>query len=362
MGKKVTMQQIADFLGVSKFVVSKTISGKQGVSKETRKKVLDAAAQLGYIVPNGFVEEQAWEVNDPNAYAVEERADSNIFLVIMQNVHVQTRESPYWGEIIDGIASSIEKNGYKMVLLSEIYTENIGRLVNLREFSGVITVGFVSTSILIEISKSGLPLVMIDHEDPLIPCDTIFSNNFDASFQLTNYLLGMGHTRIQFVGDIHYSRSFYERFNGVRACLKDKDIDNDFSSQLLNMKGENFHQQFYDWRSGQPERMLPTAFVCANDQIATTMICLLMEAGYKVPLDVSVTGFDNTKLSYTTFPTITTVNVAKKDMGKRSVEILVRRIHEKDAALEKIIILGNLVIRESTGKVKEIAVARKSEP
>lgn len=271
----------------------------------------------------------------------------------MQNVHVQTRESPYWGEIIDGIQSAIEKHGYKMVLLTEIYTENVGKLVNLKEFSGVITVGYVSTNILLDIHHSGLPLVMVDHEDLLIPCDTIFSNNFDACFQLTNYLYGLGHRKIQFVGDIHYARSFYERFNGVRNCLEDKGLGTSFSKQLLTIKGETFYDQFYAWMREQTKETFPTAFVCANDQIASTVIELLKEAGYRIPEDVSVTGFDNTTLSYTVSPTITTVDVAKRDMGRRAVETLLRRIREQDAAWEKIMLMSSIIYRESTGLAKE---------
>lgn len=348
MAKKVTMQQIADYLGVSKYVVSVALSGKKGVSEETRKKVLSTAAKLGYIPsPAGPLDDSA-----QHSDAASKPKREHLFLVIMQNVHVQTRESPYWGEIIDGIQSTIEKHGCKMVLLTEIYTENLGKIVNLREFSGVITVGYVSSDILLEVKASGLPLVMVDHEDLLVPSDTIFSNNFDACFQLTNYLYGMGHRRIQFVGDIEYARSFYERYNGVRNCLKDKGLEPPYSEELLHIKGETFYEQFHAWMSQQTEETFPTAFVCANDQIASTVISILTEAGYRIPDDISVTGFDNTTLSYTASPTITTVDVAKKEMGKRSVEVLMRRMCEKDAALEKIILMSNIIYRESTGRAK----------
>lgn len=351
VSSKVTMQRIADYVGVSKYVVSKTLSGKKGVSKETRKRVLKAAAELGYVAPqkpNTGVK----NIEDTASPKAEDRSDKNMYLVIMQNVHVQTKESPFWGEIIDGISSTVDKKGCKMVLLTEINTGSIQRVVHLSEFAGVITVGYISTNILIEIMNDGLPLVMIDHEDSLIPCDTIFSNNYDASFQLTNYLIGLGHQRIQFVGDIHYSRSFYERFSGVRDCLKDKDMDNDFDERLTNIKGNNFYDEFNSWTSSQSEDTFPSAFICANDQIARTVIDLLTEGGYQVPADVSVTGFDNTTFSYTASPTITTVNVARKEMGKRSVEILMKRIQEKDASLEKTMLIGHMIHRESTAPVK----------
>jgi len=348
MAKKITMQQIADYLGVSKYVVSKALSGKEGVNEETRKKVLETAGQLGYSAKKkGRVNEQGDQQSiQANSEPTEKK--EKVVLVIMQNVHVQTRESSYWGKIIDGISSTIEKYGFQMVLLTEIYIGNIGSVVNLNGFVGVITVGYVAPKILLDIEKNALPIIMIDYEDPLIPCDTVFNNNFDASFHLTSYLHGLGHKKFQFVGDIQYSRSFFDRYNGVRSCLESKGLFTPFSTELLSIKGANFNQQFNDWLSVQTEMTLPTAFVCANDQVASTVISLLQSAGYSVPLDFSVTGFDNTDLSYNQSPTITTVNVAKFELGKRSVEFLKRRLNEQNASYEKLLISGQLVLRDST--------------
>src|SRR5690606_2955624 len=132
---------------------------------------------------------------------------NQVVLVLMPNVRFQTKESSYWGRIVDGISAGLDRLGFGMFVVTENNVESLSRVLNPEGFVGVISVGVVSTTLLLEIHRLNLPLVMIDYEDPLIPCDTIFTNNFDSSLSLTNHLIGLGHKRMQFIGDIKYSRS-----------------------------------------------------------------------------------------------------------------------------------------------------------
>ncbi|WP_088104080.1 LacI family DNA-binding transcriptional regulator [Halalkalibacter urbisdiaboli] len=351
MAKKVTMQQIADYLGVSKFVVSKALSGKEGVNATTREKVFEAASKLGYFAQKNK------KVNQIKLDQGEKRFDRGTdkkqsVLVLMPNIRFQNRESRYWGKILDGLSSALDNLKYGMVVVTENNVENLSHALNPKGFIGVVSVGVVSTALLLEVNRMGIPLVMIDHEDPLLPCDTIFNNNFDCSMNLTNHLIGLGHTNIQFVGDVQYSRSFYDRFLGFRSALESNNLPFNKEDVLVGVEAEHVVEQMDLWLSKVNRKSLPTAFVCANDDIAKSVTRALEDAGYRVPGDVSIAGFDNMEFTYTMSPTLTTVDVAKQDLGIRAVEMLIRRIQQHDAPFEKLLLAGAIMLRESTIRLR----------
>lgn len=365
MFKKITMQQIADHLGVSKFVVSKALSGKDGVSETTKERVLQAASQLGYFSQkNTYVKAMKLE-QLPKVPA----AGKQSVLVLMPNIRFQTKESLYWGRILDGIASRLEEDGYGMVIVSEQSVDHFVHFLNPNGILGLIGVGEISTPLLLEVHRIGLPMVLVDHEDMLIPTDTVFTNNYECMYRLTKNLIGKGHKHLCFIGDISYSRSFKDRFLGFRSALEEQEDTERGTGAGMDMNGskegclfsvEGFeHEQFQEpikqWANKRLKaRTLPTALLCANDEIAIGAVNALQELGVAVPLDVSVTGFDNIDDSFRMTPALTTVHVPKESLGKRAVERLLGRIASKAEPMEKLLLAGELLYRESTAQAKHL--------
>ncbi|WP_058303656.1 LacI family DNA-binding transcriptional regulator [Gorillibacterium timonense] len=346
MTKKVTMQQIADHLGVSKFVVSKALSGKGGVSTAAKERVLEAAAQLGYFTQHngnrlrGKREEKAPKLPTPK----------HSILVLMPNVRYQTMDSTYWGKIIDGISANLSEYGCGMVILSEQKVENLRNILNLDGILGMIGVGVISSAILLEIHRLGLPMVLVDHEDSLIPADTLFLNNIDSMNRLTRHLLAIGHRNLQFIGNVGFSRSFQDRFAGYRAAMEEAGLTLGGEAHgYLSLDGlDHYEDQLVPWLSSKKEEgRLPTALVCANDSIALGAIEALTRLGLSVPDDVSVTGFDNIEDSVWSSPPLTTVHVPKEALGRRAVRQLMDRIHAGKDPYEKILLAGEIVYRGS---------------
>lgn len=341
MSKKVTMQLIADYLGVSKYVVSRALSGKDGVSAQMREQVLRVASDLGYVNQR---KQRTSQITLENSFSV---SGKQTVLVLLQNIREQTPTSSYWGRVMKGVSEGLEKHGFGMVVVTEENPNHLKAIINPKGYVGIITIGMVATPLMLQVSQMEIPVIMIDHEDYLLSCDAVFNNNVDASEKMTNYLIGLGHQRIHFVGNIHYSRSFYDRWIGFRKALEILDQNFRFDSSLTNLsEGTLMLCQWIEERQGQLH--FPTAFVCANDQIARNLVGILEKKGVKVPDDVSVTGFDNKEVSYRYSPTLTTVKIAKKDLGKRGVEMLIRRLREKDAPYEKVLLEGEVILREST--------------
>lgn len=348
MAKKVTMQRIADHLGVSKFVVSKSLSGKGGVNETTRERVIQAASQLGYFTQkNAYVQ----NIKRPAQAAGGDRNKQSV-LVLMPNIRAQTQDSLYWGKIVDGIALALDQEGLGMVIVSEHRADNFVNILNPNGLLGLIGVGQISTSLLLEVHRIGLPMVLIDHEDPLIPSDTVFANNIDSMSRLSNHLMGVGHKLIHFVGNIRYSRSFRDRWIGFRSALEENGMTppsgDDEMLRLEEIDDEEMKEEFRAWIAKRKKnKSLPTAVACANDRIALSVSDALKEEGYSIPGDISVTGFDNIEDATRGVTPLTTVHVPKEAMGRAAVEKLLSRIHNPAAPLEKILIAADIVHRDS---------------
>lgn len=346
MSKKVTMQQIADHVGVSKFAVSKALSGKSGVSPDTREKIIHAATQLGY-----FAQKRNKATTGRASASKSQSGSRNTIIVLIPNVRYQTRQSVYWGRIIDGITGSLEEHHLGMMIVTEQITDNFSQLINPEAVLGLVGVGLISNQLLLEVRNLGIPFVLVDHEDPLIPSDALFMNNYECVRRVTNYLLGHGHRSLQFVGNIRFARSFQDRWLGFRSMLEEHHVPLDQDPRLLEFEGLNRSEMTEGlepvFRDLADRGAMPSAFVCANDSIAICVMTVLMKMGIDVPGQVSVTGFDNIDDAALSQPTLSTVHVNKEALGHRAVETLLWRIENPDSPKEKILLAGDFLLRQS---------------
>lgn len=348
MSKKVTMQQIADQVGVSKFAVSKALSGKSGVSPDTREKIIQAATQLGYFVQKRIRP----ALSRPQTNRPTGTTDRNTIIVLIPNVREQNRQSTFWGRIIDGVTNGLEQNHLGMMIVTEHISDNFTKLINPDAVLGLLGVGHISNQLLLEIRNLGIPFVLVDHEDPLIPSDVLFMNNYECLRRTTNYLLGNGHRNLQFVGNIRYSRSFFDRWLGFRTMMEEQEVALDQCRELLEFEGENRSEMTENLDAIVSkmieEDKLPTSFVCANDSIAICIMTVLLRHGIDVPGQCSVTGFDNIEDAALASPKLSTVHVNKEALGQRAVDTLLWRVDHPDEPKEKLLLAGDLLIREST--------------
>lgn len=345
------MQQIAEQAGVSKYAVSKALSGQPGVSEETRERIIRIAAQMGYFLQDREEQKVAQKRLRKADYA-------NTVIVLLPNVRMQSTTSSFWGKILDGVTNSLMDRGFGTILITEHSPENFLRVVNPSGILGLIGIGVISTSLLLEINKIGIPFVLIDHEDDSVLVDTVFANNFDSIRQLTHYLIGLGHRVLQFVGDPSFSRSFYDRWLGFRAAIEDSGLKLVQTERLVSNLGVTQSEQIAVLTDVLEEMVrqgtLPTAFVCANDALAISLLSVLEQLGIRVPEEVSVSGFDDIEDALKSTPQLTTVRVNKEMMGSRAVDLLIRRIRNSDAPRERLLICGEIVLRGSTATCKQL--------
>ncbi len=342
------MQQIADQLGVSKFAVSQALSGKPGVSDETRNRIIQAAAAQGYYSQRHTrgkarpVSLQEMEKKPP--------ALKNTVIVLIPNVRYQLPESAFWGKIADGVIAGLADRGIGSMVVTEHNSDRFLHIINPASVLGLVGIGLVADQIVLEIRNAGIPFVLIDHEDSLILSDTIFMNNYDSVHRLTEYLIYLGHKSLKFVGNPGYSRSFFDRWLGFRTALEEMRLPvQEAGDRLLQIEDDREVEDIL--KSMYARKSMPTAFVCANDATALHVLRTLAELGIRVPEDVSVTGFDNTEEAARLSPPLSTVDVPKTGMGRRAVELLLRRIENPDKPFEKMLIHGEFINRQSIAPV-----------
>ncbi|EES73700.1 sugar-binding domain protein [Paenibacillus sp. oral taxon 786 str. D14] len=351
MGKKITMQHVADAAGVSKYVVSKSLSGKGGVNPATRERVLQVAAKLGYRF-----HARPTNVSQGTVEAIGKTRKSTV-VVLLPNIRYQLRDSVYWGRIVDGITQELQMNGSRAVVITDQTADSFLSLVDEDNIQGFIGVGQVSTQVLQEAGKLEVPIVLIDHREPLVKSSELFANNRECVYHLTNHLLSLGHRFIYFVGNIDYSFSFLSRWNGYKDAMEEAGLPVSKHHPLSCLEGENRVEHTEQIRaileSWKGRNDFPTALVCANDAIAICAINALKSLNVRIPQEVSITGFDNIEDAFFTEPALTTVNVEKELMGRRAVQVLFNHMTHTNFPRETLYMSGSIVYRDSSGQAPQ---------
>ncbi len=224
MAQNVSMQQIADRLGVSKYTVSQALSGKEGVSEATRSEVTAMARALGYRIRKGTGIDEL--INRDLQSSQDE--EGHLPLVWIGLDERQAHEPTFWQRVKQGIEAGC--NEYKLQPYFFTFqrdrssTSSVKLLLGEADFqnvSGFIMVGKCPTETLLLINRKGLPIVLVDHEEPVILADAVLNANIEAGRMACHHLISQGCRSIVFVGRDSFAVSFRERFWGCRLALEE---------------------------------------------------------------------------------------------------------------------------------------------
>lgn len=331
MKKRITMQDIADRLNISKNSVSQALRGKEGVSEETRALVKRVAKEMGYEYPASRAKSRG-------------KPPKQIALIASD----RTFSLKFFGEIYLSIEQEALSRGMKLHIQS-VNKEQKERLllpsfIEEKQVDGVIILSHISTEYIQQIVATGIPTVLVDHHHPNIPADAVLTNNRFGAYVAVQHLLELNHTDIAFVGDVHYSPSYQERYEGYLLALKDYGMKPNEEWMFCQAKEDEAAIAGYI----RELKRQPTAWFCVNDGLGFFVSTGLQQYGLKVPDDVSVCSFDNGQLSQIATPKITTVDIDLKRYGKRAVELLLWRWDNPNEPFQEVLLFTKLIKREST--------------
>jgi DNA-binding LacI/PurR family transcriptional regulator len=215
-----------------------------------------------------------------------------------------------------------------------------------------------------ELRRRNVPFVLLEEVRGL-PASLIDVNNVEASCRAVEHLLELGHARIAHLAGPDYSAHSLQRLNGVRQAFSR--THRVFSDDGIVVAGAHMADGYRAGLALFGERAnadRPTAVTCYNDLVAVGLYRALAELGLRVPEDVSVVGFDDIELcDYLAVP-LTSIRVAKHEMGATAARMLVEHIEAKQPVpIRKVYVDATLVVRASTAPPRDAlrrAPARES--
>lgn len=339
MAKAVKLADIAERLGVSTVTVSKALSGQKGVSEELRAKIKELADEMGY--------------KQPSAQRRERVGKSYNIGVLIAARYLGMHDSFYWQMHQQVAARAVTKGCFTLM---EVVSEEaemlkeLPMLIQEHKADAIIIMGRLSDEYLENLNeKGGIPVLYLDFCDEKMNTDAVISDSYYGAYHITNYLFDMGHRKIGYVGTLLSTGSITDRYFG-------------YAKSLLQ-HGEQIRQDWVlDDRDKEtviidPERYMklpkemPTAFVCNCDLTASHFIKKLQENGYRVPEDVSVVGYDNYLFPGLCEVELTTYEVDIKEMARKAVHIIIKKLNGEKSRPDMSIVEGHLVIRDSVKRI-----------
>lgn len=334
-----TIKDVAKQANVSITTVSRVINNKsEGVSDETREKILRVMKDLNY---------------QPNRIArglVTKR--TNTLGLILPDI-----ANPFFPEIARGVEDTANIYGYNVILCNtDDRTDKEELYINILKEKCVD--GIVFTSSVNPVSEHikqlidyKMPFVLLDRYMDMDHLPGVYSDGFEGMYQMTRYLLEMGHRHIAYIGGPGRSATAQHRQEGFEQAMRDFGLTPD--EKLLeegNYKisgGKEAMASLLDKDKGF------TAVVCANDLMAVGAMEILKERGFRIPEDISITGFDDIQIAGFMEPKLTTVSQPCYEMGAVATRMLIKLIEGQALDEKEIKLKPKLVIRNSVKRVIE---------
>lgn len=344
--RKVTIQDIADELGISRNTVSKAINNAEGIADSTRDRILQKAVEMGYkqfsyVAAMTNIEKQASEHRAPE-YAGEIAMLTTGYLA----------NSHFASMFLDRFHQEIAEMGYSLST-HRISSENLrtGTLPHtfIRErVKGIICLEVFDWNYSELICSVGLPVLFVDapvfRTGKKLAADILMMNNTTEITSFVNSLLDRGLTKIGFIGDYGHCQSFYERYRAFRMAMLMRNIP--VEERFVLKTTDNDIDSLADKLDALEE--YPDAFICTNDFNAIDAMQLLAQKDRKLLQKVRFLGFDDTHESRIFYPPLSSVHIHSQVMSYSALHLLMSRINEPNMDYRVIYCETDLVLRDST--------------
>ena len=331
MSKKVTMQDIADRLNITKVSVSKAINNQPGISEKMREDILETAKEMGYA-------KSVFTKRDNGSYKFAIVSSKRFFL----------EDEAFYTVIYYYLNKRcIEKGHTVFGYIVDEKTQQLPTQMLTERFDGIFIIGELSRTVLEKVDKLYGGKVTVDF--CFRDMDSVIIDNFTAGETVTKYLLEKGHKKIGFVGSVYHTVNICDRYFGYKKALMLARIPCQEEWNIVNNDEEN--QYMVDIKL--PDE-LPTAFVCHCDKAAFYLIRTLEQQGKRIPEDISVLSFDNTDICDMAKPKLTSVAIDCKQLAITSYDQMIYRVKHPEKCPRKIYLGNKIVERESVIECREM--------
>ena len=339
----ITAKQLAAKLGISESAVSLALNNKQGVSAETRKRVFEEAKKQGYDFSRKGV-----------SLAVKK---GTVCFAVYKKSGAVVDDTPFFAALTDGVSTACRREGYECQirylyedddLTSQIYT------LSASHYAGLIVLATEmeeATLKLFDIVKA--PVVFLDAYFEKPEYNFILINNIQGAYMATAYLIKKRRTQPGYLRSAYWISNFDQRADGFYKAIRAAGMST--SKSLVHRLTPSQEGAYADMKALLDGGEKPVdCYFADNDLIAIGAMQALKEAGYRIPEDVAVVGFDDLPACEYISPPLTTIMVPKMFLGETAAFRMIQLIEGKNMQPLKIEVATKLIKRKSVSGIKTV--------
>jgi len=326
------IRDVARRAGVAPITVSRVVNRSGYVTSTLRERVEAAITELGYV---------------PNTLARSLRSRRTHTLALL----VTDITNPFFTTIARGVEDAASAAGFMLVLCNtdEQATKEQAYLQMLlrKRIDGVLLVPAGDAQSLHMIQQQGIPVVVLDRRIEGSQVDVVRCNSEGGAYELGRLLISYGHRRVAVLAGPQGVSTAEDRVRGFQRAMAESGIEDQaqiYYGDFTQKSGSTMTQQAL---SAHPQ---PTAFFAANNFLAIGALNALHTAGFRVPEDIALVGFDDLPPALLPFPFLTVAYQPAYEMGRRAVQLLLDRIEKPSGnACQEIVLDCELIVRRSSG-------------
>ncbi|MBC3538812.1 LacI family DNA-binding transcriptional regulator [Rufibacter sediminis] len=336
MEKDITIYDIARELELSPTTISRALNDHPSVNKNTKQRISEAAAQMGYR---------------SNLFASNLRKQrTNTIGMIVPRL-----DSPFHSAVIAGIEKIANEEGYNLIISQSLETlhkevANAKTMFDSRVDGLLVSLSFETDSLehFEQFINRGIPVIFYDRVTEHKNCTNIIIDNLQAAYKATTHLIEQGCTNIVHITGNLKRNVYADRLKGYKYALIDHNLpfteSNVLKSQLTEEAGKLAAEQILAMNP------LPDGIFVSNDTCAVSCLRTLKQAGISIPRDMAVIGFNNDLTSRVVEPNLTTINYPGQEMGEVAVRVLLMQMNGTGEKIPSntINLRSELIIRESS--------------
>ena len=338
----VTVKDVAKRAGVSPSTVSRVCNNNPSISKETRERVLQAIAELGYELPAA-----------QEAPAV--RTIKNIGIVLPPSDR-EAYENTFYLKAIRGISKVCNQRQVASTIVTGKDYEEILQSIQILHRSNSID-GFIllysKKNVVVDyFCEHGLLYVIVGKpNDPASQTICIDNDNLLAGREAADYLYDLGHRRIGYIGSKNNFMYASDRRAGYQLSLllHELTVRPDYCVEMESVNSDS---------SGKLQALLsqedrPTAFVVSDDMLALALERVCAQMQLSIPGDVSIVAFNNSLYAQLASPQLTAVDINSYSLGQEAAVQIINHAENPNLTATKIVVPHRIVERDSCRKLEE---------
>jgi LacI family transcriptional regulator len=332
---EITIYDISKALNISASTVSRGLNNNPKVRKEVRRKIFQVADEMGYR---------------PNKFASSLRLKRTRSLGVV----IPRIDSHFMSTVISGMEKVAKLKGYQLLISQSeesvsLEAENIQALFNSRVDGFLVSLSSETTNLdhFEYAFRKDIPLLFFDRVFCQSNSICVVIDNYKAGYEATNHLIQQGCRNIACVTGSLNQNVYKDRLRGFRQALTDNSIKHE--EDLVIVSNLSYSSGEIIVRDLMKRQTMPDGIFTANDNSAVSIICELKKAGYNIPEDIAVVGFNDDPVSTVIEPNLTTVHYPGREMGEIAAGYMIKILEGTQFEKVNTIILNSeLIIRQSS--------------